>query len=72
MRSPILALKELETAFQSLKFALVGKEATDPKHLRGPKVVSGCVCVSVCVGVCECVLQFASCLSECVIYCVFI
>lgn len=29
---------ELETAFQSLKFAEVSKEAADPKHLRGPKV----------------------------------
>lgn len=27
-----------ETAFQSLKFAEVSKEAADPKHLRGPKV----------------------------------
>lgn len=31
-----------ETAFQSLKFGMVGKEATCPKHLRGPKVTHIC------------------------------
>lgn len=56
-----LTLRELETAFQSLKFDEVSKEAADPKHLRGPKVACecvcrvGCVCVCACMSVCVCV-----------------
>lgn len=52
-----LTLRELETAFQSLKFVEVSKEAADPKHLRGPKVACECVCRvgGVCVHECVCV-----------------